>query len=319
MQQNIEQQLLVCGYSVEEINTAMRDVGNASDINEIVEFIENQRNGKNADIDSLVNNSDNNHNELKLEIEETKVEHTNPTCICGDLLMMTNVNATIYNGRGVMCDECFKMCAVNSVIYHCVNELNSPYHEAGYDICVNCSNNTNKPKEHRIVVAKCDYVAQQKTYLSFNKNDKIALLQQDEDGWWGFGELLKNKYRGYFVIELINTDFMHINRLCYCNIPLKRFNMKFETDWDCNCCGKIFSPENTIIYGCSSADCIYRKTSDFSFMVCTQCFNSTNKDYSKSCDQYNENDENDENINNFILTKLKSSLELINAHKLQRK
>eukprot|EP01083_Nonionella_stella_P211143 763737_1 len=95
----------------------------------------------------------------------------------------------------------------------------------------------------------------------------------------------------------INTDPTNVNQICFCRQPLT----KYTKDWDeCMCCCKKYEPNEMRFYWCSR-QCIYRKTTTATYMVCAKCY-ETQPDIST-----------DENANehSFMKRKIEETLNII--------
>eukprot|EP01083_Nonionella_stella_P037033 100997_1 len=111
--------------------------------------------------------------------------------------------------------------------------------------------------------------------------------------------LEKNNNEGWFNMAYINTDPTNVNQMCFCHKPLT----KKADDWahPCKCCCKKYEPNEMRFYRCA-AQCIYRKTTTATYIVCTKCYETQ------------PNIPTDENANehSFMKRKIDETLNIIN-------
>ena len=160
----------------------------------------------------------------------------------------------------------------------------------------------------KVVIASSDYIAEQEPELTFNRNDKIIVLKQFDNGWW-FGTLGNDdnhKEEGYFSIDYINIHDItgNVNQICFCYLPLKKREAQFN--WKCKCCSREYS-KTTPWYSCGTGkQCKYVKTSASSYMVCSSCFGTF--DDSNDADNKYDIDSSDDT---FIYKKMISTINII--------
>eukprot|EP01083_Nonionella_stella_P069652 185793_1 len=162
----------------------------------------------------------------------------------------------------------------------------------------NLSVDTIKPL-HKMVTANTDYKGTIDHELTFDKNDKIMILFEDDNGWM-VGRL-ESGVQGMVYIDHIYID--NVNQMCYCMKPLKKTAAKNR----CECCCKEYPQEDVSFYGCDAGDeCTYYQISKRWYYVCSVCFHSKREDLG-----HNEHKENEDNGRIFRLQKVKATLNIM--------
>ena len=98
------------------------------------------------------------------------------------------------------------------------------------------------------------------------------------------------------------------SQLCYCKVRLYKDNDENpEKGWRCrSCCRWIHASVN---YWCKNRQCIYKKTSGSTYMICSDCFNAENVEDEEQKEK--ETEENEKDDKQFVVKKVKKSLDKI--------
>ena len=95
---------------------------------------------------------------------------------------------------------------------------------------------------------------------------------------------------------------------CYCKVRLHEDDDEDpEKGWSCDSCCRWI--HDNMVYWCRNRQCIYKKTSGATYVICSDCFNAVNEEDAEQKEK--ETDDNEDDNKQFVTKKVKMSLDKI--------
>ena len=93
---------------------------------------------------------------------------------------------------------------------------------------------------------------------------------------------------------------IQFNKSCYCKSQLTKYNN--PGGFECRNCAVPISNEDEYLYPCFNAQCLYRQISTQSYIICSECYHSSDNEYDSKIDS---------TATDFIYKKFSHSLNII--------